>query len=205
MKITLDNIQRYWILSYVFNVWQMLWCNSYTMIYAYNRFTVDDKALLVLMEAVISLMAMLFIARKPIRRWVNRHPVVLASIGALLDGTTEYLLLVDPLYKYSFDLISLCIFFNFWKVQNQERMNTLFSDPVRRTNMDISINMATFVGGILAGVMAIIFKPDIVVVVWLSIFLNSTSYYISMFRFILADKYVAEHGLVYPCMREENK
>ena len=191
MKITLDNIQKYWILSYVFNVWQMLWTNAYTMVYAYNRFTVDDKAILVLMEAVISLVAIMFISRKSIRRW------------ALLDGVTEYLLLVDPLYKYMFDLISLCIFFNLWKVQNQERMNTLFSDPVRRTNMDISINMATFVGGIIAGVMAIVFKPNIKVVVWMAIFLNSASYYISMFRFILADKYAKEHGLVYPCMREE--
>lgn len=175
-------------------------CQVYTTIYAYNQFTTTDESIIVLVGSVLGILALMYVRRDTIRGWVVSHTWTVVTITFIIDGLTEYFLLINPLVKFICDAIAIYLWYEIWAIQIEERIQAILNtDAKRRIRFNINASMCNRVGiGLGAAVVLVVPTLPIEPVVyfsmtscWLATFLSGTS-------LKCADVYMERHNIKYP-------
>ena len=202
---TEDRLLRFWLLTFTSAGFFLTLWGIYTLIYAFNRFTVLDNTTITLTGGLVCLVTVTCLKTQTIRGWVVVHPWICAFIGSLVDGLTEYFLLTDPIVKFICDAFATYMWFQIWVIQGEERLQSILDYSAnKRIRFKLNQDICRSVGIIGASLVAMFF-PDIPIewVVWLSIISCVFSYYFSACRYVAADVFMRNHGLKYPYLEKQ--
>lgn len=177
-------------------------CSVYTIIYAYNKFTTTDESIIVLVGSILGIVTLMYVKQDAIRGWVVHHTWTVVIMTFIVDGLTEYFILVNPLVKFVGDAIALYLWFEIWSIQIEERIQAILNhDAKRRIQFSINKSIARRIGVGLGAIVVLIFptmpiEPVVyfsMTTCWLTTFLGGTT-------FKCADIYMARHNIRYPYM-----
>ena len=205
-----DSRQRllnWWIFTYTLAGFFMILWQIYTVIYAFNKFTVTDNSIITIVCGMVGLVTVTCLKTDSIRGWAVSHPWLLALTGSLVDGVTEYFLLVDPIVKFICDAFATHMWFNIWAIQGEERYNAILNKEAKiRVKFHLNQNIGHYLSVIAASLIAL-FIPNIPIdwVVWMSMGTCCFCYFLTATRFVAADTYMKNHNLKYPYQEEDNE
>lgn len=198
---------NWWIFTRSFAACTLTLWSLYTVIYAYKHFTVPDKSIISIVGCFMTVITIVSMRSNPtIRKWIVHHPWTMATLGSIVDGVTEYFILINPLVKFIFDAISTYLWFELWAIQGQERINAILNySPNKRVVFRMSTDIWTSVAVLVASIIGLFVELPIVFVAWASIVCTCVSYFLSTTRFVISDIYMRNHNIPYPYLEEMEK
>ena len=177
------------------------WSGCFILVYAFSQFTIDNKAMLQLAEGFLAFMILGLYGQRKMRQWAIVHTWAIASMGAVLEAVVNLWVLVNPFQAFMGAVCVTTFFFNLWKIQEVERKAAVFEDAKSRAWFDIVCNRIEYLCTALGAALAMLWQPNIHIVVWILVTAVVITYYLSAFRYVLADEWCEARGILYPSFR----
>lgn len=193
---TRDTCQFWWTITvFLFSVTKS-YCLMFTSMYAWHHLESADKALVDTVLAALNMAMTYVLCSQYFRNWVVTNKWKLAILGALVDGPTEWLLIVSPFTTWMFNAFSCAFIFSTWRIQGQVRKTAIWPGVQERADIELHIDRAAYCG-VMLGCMTAYFLPatNIVLVIAASGCLEIITYFTSTWRFEIADRYIKQNGL----------
>ncbi len=182
-------------------------CTAYTVVYAFNHISAHQNAILKIILGFVSFFVVALGLFDEIRGWIVNHYKFFAFCGIIIDGSTELLLLTDPMIKMVCDVVALSSFFKLYRIQVEERNNAIFNREElknTRAKFNAGTDMGAYGGLAFGGLIAYVFSEiPIEIIIWVSAIWASLTYVASALRFSIMDKYIQQNNLLYPYQKEE--
>ncbi len=203
---SLEDVCSVWILMIgLYSSLHVFWCTA-NLVYAFHHLETVEKAMIGVVEGAVSYFLLGIVQEFPaFKRWVTIHYMWVCTVGAVIDCATELVLLwpderlwgvSGAMASFLLNTLSAILVFRLWKVQLIIRKTTILSGP-RLAQFDIATEKVGAFAIALGSLAFVILQPPIMVTIIGGAVTQAAAYYLTAYRFVLTDRYVKQHGLVY--------